>query len=127
MSDSLKSIVEEEVVNESINQGAVEGNLHDKEFISKVYTVAQDKVFISATIKLGLRNYSNIELNFGISQNIDQGRDPSEVADAMFNNYILPNVKRYAAVLAQNTLKIIDILENVVNNTGSNGQKVIRG
>jgi hypothetical protein len=81
--------------------------------IGKVQMISQDKVFVSATIKLGLKNYSSVDVTFGITHNIDPSEDPKEVADKLFDAHIVPALRRFAGVLANNTLKMVDIIQNV--------------
>jgi len=67
--------------------------------IVKMVTVENDKVFVSATIKLGLENFSSVDVSLGLTKQIDPKTDVKTVADDVFYNSLLPKAEEYVKAL----------------------------
>jgi len=78
----------------------------------KLVTNDLDKIYISASIKLGLRNYSTAEVNFGISQTVKPDEKLEEKADKLFNEVIMEKLKDYVSKVASAAYKMAGIIES---------------
>jgi len=67
--------------------------------IVKMITVENDKVFVSATIKLGLENFSSVDVTLGLTKQIEPQADAKAIADDVFYNSLLPKAEEYVKAL----------------------------
>lgn len=67
--------------------------------IVKMITVENDKVFVSATIKLGLENFSSVDVSLGLTKQIEPQADVKAIADDVFYNSLLPKAEEYVKAL----------------------------
>lgn len=100
-----------------LTNGATEdyNELESQEFVSKTVVVESDKVYISASIKLGLKNYSTINIDFGITKVVSKDENIEQLADHFFDGIIMPKVKQYASKLASAGYQMTNLIEARVN------------
>ena len=89
----------------------VEENL-PKESINRTVVIENDKVYVSGSIKLGLKNYSTISIDFGVTKILNPDDDINAVSDSIFNQNILPKVVEFSKKLANLGLKMADNIES---------------
>ena len=70
-----------------------------------------DKISVFASVKLGLRNYSNVSVDLGMTKSVKPDDDKGAIADELFNEHILNRIQKYVGTLATGVSKMIDIVE----------------
>ena len=67
---------------------------------------------MSGSIKLGLKNYSTISIDFGVTKILNPDDDINAVSDSIFNQNILPKVVEFSKKLANLGLKMAVNIES---------------
>jgi len=80
--------------------------------VKKVITADQNKIYVSASIKLGLKNYSTAQVDLGITQTVKEGDDIEKAAEELFDNVILNKVRNFASKLANTVHKMASIIKD---------------
>jgi len=83
------------------------------ENVEKIIVPDANKVYIQATIKLGLKNFSTAEISVGISQSIKDPADFNTIADKLFEETVMPKVQDFASKLASITYKMASVIESM--------------
>lgn len=89
--------------------------------VIKELVIENDKVFVSGSIKLGLKNYSSIDVDFGVTHVMKEGENASDVADIIFNEQVLPKLKDFVGKLAS----IGTNMANVIEGNNQNNRKLV--
>jgi len=89
--------------------------IQTEEATNKTVVVENDKLFISGSIKLGLKNYSNVTIDFGITHVLDKKEDINATADILFNEQIMPKLKEYIGKLASIGTSMASVIEGTTN------------
>lgn len=93
----------------------VDNKNENSEAINKTIIVENDKVYVSAGIKLGLKNYSTINIDFGITKVIGKDDNIENIANQIFEETILPKTKQFASKLAAVGYQMANIIESKNN------------
>jgi len=92
-----------------------EADIVPDELTHRTIVVENDKLFLSGSIKLGLKNYSNVTMDFGITHVLGSKEDTNEVADKLFNEQIVPKLKEFVGKLASIGTAMINVIEGMEN------------
>ncbi len=69
--------------------------------VVKMIAIENDKLFVSAEIKLGLENFSSVDVSLGLTRQIEPQADMKNIADSVFYNSLLPKAEEYIKALMQ--------------------------
>lgn len=105
--DENKQEVEQEIQEETQK---VQDEL-PHESITKNIVVENDKVYIMGSIKLGLKNYSTISVDFGVTKIVGEDDNINELSDKIFNENVLPKLNDYAKKLANFGMRMANSIE----------------
>jgi len=61
--------------------------------IMKLVTVENDKLFVSCTAKIGLENFSSVDINVGLTKVLSSNEDYLKVADEIFYQRFYQSLK----------------------------------
>jgi hypothetical protein len=84
----------------------------EQEGVSKTIVVENDKIYVSASIKLGLKNFSSANIDFGITHVLKDDEDPEEIAKSIFEHKIMPQIQKFAGKLASVGNQMAKIIES---------------
>jgi len=57
--------------------------------------------FVSCTAKIGMENFSSVDINVGLTKVLSSNEDYLKVADEIFYQKILPKLEEYAKAMAE--------------------------
>ncbi|MGC8821199.1 MAG: hypothetical protein ACP5PP_08905 [Fervidobacterium sp.] len=85
--------------------------------ILRMVTVENDKLYVSGTAKIGMENFSSVDISIGLTKVLPQDEDYLKVADEVFYQKILPKLEEYAKAMSAKLQPLIDIQKQIKANS----------
>jgi len=88
----------------------------------RIVTVENDKLYVSCTAKIGMENFSSVDISVGLTKVLSQDEDYLKTADEVFYQKILPKLEEYAKVLSEKLQPLIDVQKQIKANSQAQAQ-----
>lgn len=90
--------------------------------VLKMVTVENDKLYVSCTAKIGMENFSSVEISVGLTKVLAQDEDYLKTADEVFYQKILPKLEEYAKAMSEKLQPLINVQKQLKANSQAQAQ-----